>query len=107
MIETCKDYATCRGQETIWSQDRAFVKDKLTHCIMLNKVYRKTYALVKNQPFLPGQQSFNFSENYVFGKFDAFCRRLGKIISMFDLIDDYNSLFQRRMEGLLLGDGNF
>ncbi|XP_015833540.2 dynein axonemal heavy chain 5 isoform X3 [Tribolium castaneum] len=104
MIETCKDYVTCRGQETIWSQDRAFVKDKLTQCIMLNKVYRKTYALVKNQPFLPGQQSFNFSENYVFGKFDAFCRRLARIISTFDLIDDYSSLFQRRMEGLLLGD---
>ena len=106
MIETCKEYVTCRGQETIWSQDRLMVKDKLTHCIMLNKVYRKTYTLVKNQPFIPGQQSFNFSENYVFGKFDAFCRRLSRIISMFDLIDDYNSLFQRRMEGLLLGDGN-
>ncbi|RZC39074.1 dynein heavy chain 5, axonemal [Asbolus verrucosus] len=104
MIETCKEYVTCRNQETIWSQDRTLVKEKLTQCIVLNKVYRKTYNVVKNQPFIPGQQSFNFSENYVFGKFDAFCRRLSRIIAMFDLIDDYNSLFQRRMEGLLLGD---
>ncbi|KAG5886924.1 hypothetical protein JTB14_034200 [Gonioctena quinquepunctata] len=104
MIETCKDYITCRGQESIWSQDRALIKDKLTQCIILNKVYRKTYSVVKTQPFLPRQEPFNFSENYVFGKFDAFCRRLMKIISMFDLIDDYSGLFQRRMEGLLLGD---
>nr|XP_023020658.1 dynein heavy chain 5, axonemal-like [Leptinotarsa decemlineata] len=104
MIETCKDYLTCRGQESIWSQDRVLIKDKLTQCIILNKVYRKTYSVVKSQPFLPRQEPFNFSENYVFGKFDAFCRRLMKIISMFDLIDDYSGLFQRRMEGLLLGD---
>ncbi|KAJ8970193.1 hypothetical protein NQ314_001340, partial [Rhamnusium bicolor] len=104
MIETCKDYITCRGQESIWSQDRASIKEKLTQCIMLNKVYRKTYSIVKNQPFVSGQQPFNFSENYVFGKFDAFCRRLSKIIAMFDLIDDYTGLFQKRMEGLLLGD---
>lgn len=105
MIETCKEYINCRGQETIWSQDRTAVKEKLMHCIILNKVYRRTYTFVKNQSFIPGQQSFNFSENYVFGKFDAFCKRLTRIISMFDLIDDYNNLFQRRMEGLLLGDG--
>lgn len=107
MIETCKEYVTCRGQETIWSQERATIRNKLTHCIILNKVYRKTYHFVKNQPFIPGQQPFNFSENYVFGKYDAFCRRLSKIISTFDLIDDYNGLFQRRMEGLLLGDGSY
>lgn len=104
MIETCKDYITCRGQETIWSQNRASVKEKLTQCIMLNKVYRKTYLFVRNQAFLPDQEPFQFSENYVFGKFDAFCGRLGKITAMFDLIDDYSSLFQRRMEGLLLGE---
>lgn len=105
MIETCKDYITCRGKETIWSQDRYFIKDKLLHCIMLNRVYRKTYSFVKSQPFVPDQEPFNFSENYVFGKFNTFCDRLGKIIATFDLVDDYNTLFKRRMEGLLLGEG--
>lgn len=38
------------------------------------------------------------------GKFDTFCDRLSKIISMFNLIDDYNHLFERRLEGLLLGE---
>ncbi|XP_060534779.1 dynein axonemal heavy chain 5 isoform X2 [Cylas formicarius] len=104
MIETCKGYVTCRGQESIWTQDRSLMKDKLTQCIVLNKVYRRTYHVVKNHEFLPGRQPFEFSENYIFGKFDAFCKRLGKIISMFEMIDDYTTLFQRRMEGLLLGD---
>lgn len=107
MIETCKSYITCRGQESIWAQNRTLIKDKLTQCIMLNRVYRKTYHVVKEQTVLPATRPFNFSENYIFGKFDAFCRRLSKIISMFDLIDDYTGLFQRRMEGLLLGDGEF
>ena len=99
MIETCKLYITCRGKETIWSQDRQEVQKKLQHCITLNKTYHNTYTLVKNQPFLPGQTSFGFSENYVFGKFDTFCDRLNKIITMFNIDNDYNNLFARRMEG--------
>lgn len=105
MIETCKQYITCRFKETIWSQERALVRDKLIHCINLNKTYRETYLFVKNQPFLPNTEQFSFSENYVFGKFDTFCKRLHKIIAMFDLMDDYNHLFAKRMEGLLLGEG--
>lgn len=105
MIETCKEFITCRGKETIWSQEQAEVRDKLTQCIMLNRVYQKTYSVIKSQPFIPDQEPFNFSENYVFGKFNTFCNRLCKIIAMFDLIDDYNILFKRRMEGLLLGEG--
>ncbi|XP_041986842.1 dynein axonemal heavy chain 5 [Aricia agestis] len=104
MIETCKQYITCRFKETIWSQNRDLVRNKLIHCINLNKTYRDTYIFVKNQPFLPNTEQFSFSENYVFGKFDTFCNRLNKIISMFDLMDDYNHLFEKRMEGLLLGE---
>lgn len=105
MIETCKEYITCRGQESIWKQDRNVMNEKLAHCISLNKVYRRTYSVIKNQNFIPGQRPFNFSENYVFGKFNSFCKRLTKITKMFDIIDDFTNLFNRRMEGLLLGDG--
>lgn len=107
MIETCREYITCRGNETIWSQNRTNVKEKLVHCVVLNQVYHRTYLIVKNQPALPDQESFNFSENYVFGKFNSFCGRLSKIITMFDMIDDYSELFKKRMEGLLLGEGKF
>lgn len=90
--------------ETIWSQDRSLVRTKLTNCLKLNHIYRETYYSVRSQPFLPDQAPFAFSENFVFGKFDTFCDRLSKIISMFNLIEDYNHLFERRLEGLLLGE---
>ncbi|XP_055923365.1 dynein axonemal heavy chain 5 isoform X2 [Eupeodes corollae] len=104
MIETCKSYITCRSKETIWSQDRNVIRTKLGNCIKLNHIYHETYYTVREQPFLPNQTPFGFSENFVFGKFDTFCDRLSKIISMFNLIDDYNHLFERRLEGLLLGE---
>lgn len=104
MIETCKSYITFRNKETIWSQDRNVVRTRLTNCIKLNSMYRETYYGVREQPFLPNQSPFGFSENFVFGKFDTFCDRLSKIIDMFNLIDDYNHLFVRRLEGLLLGE---
>lgn len=71
---------------------------------MLNHVYRETYYAVRAQRFLPNQVPFGFSENFVFGKFDTFCERLQKIIATFNMIDDYNHLFERRLEGLLLGE---
>lgn len=104
MIETCKSYITSRGKETIWTQDRSLVRTRLSNCIKLNHIYRETYYGVREQPFIPNQSPFGFSENFVFGKFDIFCDRLSKIISMFNLIDDYNHLFARRLEGLLLGE---
>lgn len=104
MIETCKSYITFRGKETIWSQERSLVRTKLANCIKLNHIYRETYYSVREQPFIPDQLPFGFSENFVFGKFDTFCERLSKILSMFNLIDDYNHLFERRLEGLLLGE---
>nr|XP_036233287.1 dynein heavy chain 5, axonemal isoform X1 [Bactrocera oleae] len=104
MIETCKSYITCRSKETIWSQDRNVIRTKLGNCIKLNHIYHETYYTVREQPFLPNQTPFGFSENFVFGKFDTFCDRLSKIISMFNLIEDYTHLFERRLEGLLLGE---
>uniref|UniRef100_A0A1B0GJY1 Putative dyneins heavy chain n=1 Tax=Lutzomyia longipalpis TaxID=7200 RepID=A0A1B0GJY1_LUTLO len=99
MIETCKSYITCRGKETIWSQDRNLIRTKLTNCIKLNHIYRETYYTVRAQPFLPNQTPFGFSENlYLANSIRS------KIISMFNLIDDYNHLFERRLEGLLLGE---
>ncbi|CAB0008024.1 unnamed protein product, partial [Nesidiocoris tenuis] len=100
MIKNCKQYITCHGKETIWSQDRAVTREKLVHCVKLNKAYHDSYIYVKEHNYVPDQPPLQFSENYVFGKFDTFCRRLTKIISMFNLVDDYNSLFECRMEEL-------
>lgn len=103
MIESCKLHITNRNKYTIWSQDREALTTKLNECIMLNKLYHNIYERVKNHH--DAGRQFSFSENYVFGKFDAFCERLTKILTVFDTVDDYNGLFERRMESLLFGEG--
>ncbi|KAK1128262.1 hypothetical protein K0M31_002732 [Melipona bicolor] len=103
MIVACRDYVTSRGRETVWGQDRAVARSKLKHCLKLNKAYRETYRLVRCSPAVT-EQEFSFSETHVFGRFDSFCDRIRKILTMFELIQDYKSLFERRMEGLLLGE---
>lgn len=102
MIETCKQYITSRNTEKIWKQERIQICKKLNDCVRLNMVYHDSYALLQqqNSPITEkNSKRFQFSENYVFGKFDSFCSRLKKIISLFDLIEDYNNLFETRMEG--------
>ncbi|KZC10625.1 Dynein heavy chain 5, axonemal [Dufourea novaeangliae] len=103
MIVACRDYVTNRGRETVWGQDRAAVRSKLKHCLRLNKAYRETYRLIRCSPAVT-EQEFSFSETHVFGRFDSFCDRIRKILNMFELIQDYQYLFERRMEGLLLGE---
>ncbi|XP_008556957.2 dynein axonemal heavy chain 5 [Microplitis demolitor] len=103
MIVACRDYVTQRGRETVWNLDRNSARSRLKHCLRLNKAYRETYRLVRCSPAVT-EQEFSFSETHVFGRFDSFCARIKKILSMFDLIDDYQNLFARRMEGLLLGE---
>ncbi|CAG5099433.1 Similar to DNAH5: Dynein heavy chain 5 [Cotesia congregata] len=103
MIVACRDYVTQRGRETVWNLDRSSARSRLKHCLRLNKAYRETYRLVRCSPAVT-EQEFSFSETHVFGRFDSFCSRIRKILAMFDLIDDYQNLFARRMEGLLLGE---
>lgn len=37
MIAACRDYVTLRGRETVWGQDRVVARQKLKHCLRLNK----------------------------------------------------------------------
>ncbi len=39
-----------------------------------------------------------FSENYIFGKFDAFCKRLEKLDDMLTTIDDLSKLPDVKIE---------
>ena len=43
---------------------------------------------------------FAFSENYIFGKFDAFCKRLDRIADMINTIDSLSCLNNVKIEGL-------
>ena len=81
-----------------------FSISKFIKIVIFFRAYRETYRLVRCSPAIT-EEEFSFSETHVFGRFDSFCARIQKILTMFDLIEDYQKLFERRMEGLLLGEG--
>ncbi|KAK7469847.1 hypothetical protein BaRGS_00036125 [Batillaria attramentaria] len=101
MITACKTYITDGSTETVWSLGPDVVRKRLRECIHLNEQYKFHYHEVKkNLEKLPGERQFDFSEMYIFGKFDTFSRRLEKIIEMFDIIDIYAHLPMLKLEGI-------
>ncbi|XP_051576060.1 dynein axonemal heavy chain 5 [Myxocyprinus asiaticus] len=101
MITACKAYITNNGSATIWDQPQEVVSEKLKAAIRLNQEYQKYFQKTKQKlEENPLECQFDFSEMYIFGKFDTFQRRLNKILNMFDTITTYNALLDSKIEGL-------
>ncbi|KAK7114140.1 hypothetical protein V1264_000252 [Littorina saxatilis] len=103
MITACKAYITNGGSETIWTLTPKVVVARLKDCVRLNERYRSEYHKVKAKlEAQPLERQFDFSEMYIFGKFDTFCRRMSKIIQMFEIIETYANLAKAKVEGIEL-----
>ncbi|CAF0880138.1 unnamed protein product [Rotaria sordida] len=101
MITTSKMYITDNYTQTIWSQDQSHVISKLRDCIKLNDEYQRCFQSTKNKlASNPAERPFDFSEMYIFGKFDSFVRRCEKIIDMFATINMYSHLADSKIEGI-------
>ncbi|XP_026120715.1 dynein heavy chain 5, axonemal isoform X1 [Carassius auratus] len=101
MITACKAYITNNGSTTIWDQPQEVVSEKLKAAIRLNQEYQKYFQKTKQKlEENPSERQFDFSEMYIFGKFDTFQRRLNKILNMFGTITTYNALQDSKIEGL-------
>ena len=88
MVTACKEFITDGGLTKIWDQPRKPLIEKLESCIRLNQEYQQCFQKTKQRiEENPGQKPFEFSEMYIFGKFDTFCRRLQRVItySLFSL----------------------
>uniref|UniRef100_A0A8C1PA60 Dynein, axonemal, heavy chain 5 n=1 Tax=Cyprinus carpio TaxID=7962 RepID=A0A8C1PA60_CYPCA len=73
----------------------------LCHTKIGNKEYQKYFQKTKQKlEENPSERQFDFSEMYIFGKFDTFQRRLNKILNMFSTITTYNALQDSKIEGL-------
>ncbi|KAJ0000193.1 hypothetical protein NQD34_012035 [Periophthalmus magnuspinnatus] len=67
----------------------------------LIKEYQHCYQKTKQKlQQTPTERQFDFSEMYIFGKFDSFQRRLNKILDMFTTISTYSVLQESKIEGL-------
>uniref|UniRef100_A0A665UP68 Dynein, axonemal, heavy chain 5 n=1 Tax=Echeneis naucrates TaxID=173247 RepID=A0A665UP68_ECHNA len=101
MITACKAYITNNGSNSIWDQPQQVVVDKIKAAIHLNQEYQQCFHKTKQKlEQTPSERQFDFSEMYIFGKFDTFQRRLIKILEMFDTFSTYSTLQDSKIEGL-------
>uniref|UniRef100_A0A8C8CG82 Dynein, axonemal, heavy chain 5 n=1 Tax=Oncorhynchus tshawytscha TaxID=74940 RepID=A0A8C8CG82_ONCTS len=101
MITACKTYITNNGSASIWDQPQGVVAEKLKAAIHLNQEYQKCFHKTKKKLEQSlSERQFDFSEMYIFGKFETFQRRLYKILNMFSTITTYSALQDSKIEGL-------
>lgn len=83
--------------ERCWTQvtEAGFVSK--CFCQEYQRCFRKTKEKLEQRP---SERQFDFSEMYIFGKFDAFQRRLNKILEMLDTMSTYSALQDSKIEGL-------
>jgi dynein heavy chain len=100
MITGCKEYIYEDGQK-LWEHERTRLLNKLNDCLKLNEAYQKIFHETKKKlQENPDDKQFDFSEMYIFGKFDAFCKRIQRVIDMFDNIEKFSSLQSLGVEGI-------
>ncbi|NXH29664.1 DYH8 protein, partial [Myiagra hebetior] len=101
MVTTCKAYITDAGLNGVWDQETPTVIGKIKECICLLKEYQKCFREAKQEILENlGEKAFEVSEMYIFGKSEAFCRRLEKIMEMIAIEQNFNALTLCAIEGI-------
>ena len=76
MITACRAYLTDSGYHKVWEQEVPVVQQRIADCIRLNDDYQSCFQRTKEKlKEHPEERQFNFSEMYMFGKFNNFVRR--------------------------------
>uniref|UniRef100_A0A672TSA7 Dynein axonemal heavy chain 5 n=1 Tax=Strigops habroptila TaxID=2489341 RepID=A0A672TSA7_STRHB len=100
MINTCKTYL-CEGVSKIWDLDRQELLKRIQQCISLKEQYQISFRRIREElKENPSERQFDFSENYIFGKFDTFCKRLEKISDMSNIMESLVKLQHIKIEGI-------
>ncbi|KAM7319109.1 hypothetical protein ACRRTK_022221 [Alexandromys fortis] len=101
MVTACKAYITDGGTNHVWDQETPAVLKKIQDCIFLFKEYQTSFHKTRKQILeSSGEKSFEVSEMYIFGKFEAFCKRLEKITEMITIVQTYTALSNSTIEGI-------
>ncbi|XP_004624242.1 dynein heavy chain 8, axonemal [Octodon degus] len=101
MVTACKAYITDGGINHVWDQETPVVLKKIQDCIFLFKEYQTSFHKTRKQILeSSGEKSFEVSEMYIFGKFEAFCKRLEKITEMITIVQTYSALSNSTIEGI-------
>ncbi|NXQ74857.1 DYH8 protein, partial [Quiscalus mexicanus] len=101
MVTTCKAYITDAGLNRLWDQETPVVTGKINDCIYLLREYQKCFHEARQETSKNlGEKALEVSEVYIFGKSEAFCRRLEKIMEMIAIEQNFNALTQCAIEGI-------
>ncbi|NXT04789.1 DYH8 protein, partial [Prunella fulvescens] len=101
MVTTCKAYITDAGLNRLWDQETPVVIGKINECICLLREYQKCFHEARQETSKNlGGKPLEVSEVYIFGKSEAFCRRLEKIMAMITIEQNFNALTQCAIEGI-------
>ncbi|XP_054862859.1 dynein axonemal heavy chain 5 isoform X2 [Amphiprion ocellaris] len=100
MMATCRSYLT-QGVSRLWDLSRPTLLQRISDCCRLKVEYQRSFQSVRDKlRENPEQRQFDFSENYIFGKFDAFCRHLEKIADMASTLESLAALQNMKVEGV-------
>ncbi|XP_073486924.1 dynein axonemal heavy chain 5-like [Aquarana catesbeiana] len=100
IVSTCKSYLN-QGVVKIWDLGREDLLKRIQECVYLNEQYQASFHKVKEKlKETPNERQFEFSENYIFGKLDTFCKRLQKISDMSNVLESLADLQNIRIEGI-------
>ncbi|XP_075002904.1 dynein axonemal heavy chain 8 isoform X1 [Calonectris borealis] len=101
MVTTCRAYITDGGLSCVWEQETSTVIGKIKDCMFLLKEYQKCFRETKQEILETlGEKTFEVSEMYIFGKSEAFCRRLEKITEMINVVQTFCALSLSTIEGI-------
>jgi hypothetical protein len=102
MITNCKEQIMNSNEYmNIWDQPVEELLKNLDGALSLNDHYQEQYRLTKAklETQTKGNQ-FDFSENHIFGKFELFCKRIQKLIDMFNTVRQFTALATHNLDGM-------
>ena len=100
MINTCKKY-TREGYAKLWDIPRTELLERINESKKLFQEYQQGFIKTREKlKSMENERQWDFSENYIFGKFEAFCKRLDKIADVITTIESLSALNYVKMEGL-------
>eukprot|EP01064_Diplonema_japonicum_P034643 TRINITY_DN7253_c0_g4_i1.p1 TRINITY_DN7253_c0_g4~~TRINITY_DN7253_c0_g4_i1.p1 ORF type:complete len:4646 (+),score=1368.52 TRINITY_DN7253_c0_g4_i1:87-14024(+) len=110
LILACKNDIRQHGSQSaahLWSQTtdaeqlRALI-ERLQACIALNTRYQEEFqkASERLKQKADGPQFSSLNILHIFGKFELFCKRVHKLIEIFDTIEQFQSLSEYNIDGM-------
>nr|XP_018669928.1 dynein heavy chain 5, axonemal-like isoform X1 [Ciona intestinalis]XP_026692815.1 dynein heavy chain 5, axonemal-like isoform X1 [Ciona intestinalis] len=100
MVSSSKVYMY-QGVTKIWDHPREELVSRINDCLKLNEAYQNRFQATKQKlRENPKEPQFEFSENYIFGRFDTFCARLLQIREMATTLEALSCLPHIRLQGM-------